>query len=42
MLTTNKTSRLRLVSGCAAVAMLTVAGLGITASGTQAAERVRT
>jgi len=41
MLTTNKTSRLRLVSGCAAVAMLTVAGLGVTASGTQAAERVR-
>lgn len=42
MLTTNKTSRLRLVSGCAAVAMLTLAGLGVTASGTQAAERVRT
>ena len=41
MLTTNKTSRLRLVSGCAAVAMLTLAGLGATASGTQAAERVR-
>jgi len=41
MLTTNRTSRLRLVSGCAAVAMLTVAGLGLTASGTQAAERVR-
>ena len=41
MLTTNKTSRLRLVSGCAAVAVLTLAGLGVTASGTQAAERVR-
>jgi bla regulator protein BlaR1 len=41
MLTTNRTSRLRLVSGCAAVATLTVAGLGLTASGTQAAERVR-
>jgi beta-lactamase regulating signal transducer with metallopeptidase domain len=41
MLTTNKTSRLRLVSGCAAIAVLTLAGLGVTASGTQAAERVR-
>lgn len=41
MLSTNRTSRLRLVSGCATVAMLTLAGLGVTASGTQAAERVR-
>ncbi|WCM27983.1 M56 family metallopeptidase [Sphingomonas sp. QA11] len=41
MLSTKRTSRLRLVSGCATVAMLTLAGLGVTASGTQAAERVR-
>jgi len=41
MLTTNKTSRLRLFSGSAALALLTVGGLAATASGTQAAERVR-
>ncbi|QNA84633.1 peptidase M56 [Sphingomonas sp. So64.6b] len=41
MLTTNKTSRTRLVSGVAAVAMLTVAGLGFTASGTKAAAAMR-
>lgn len=41
MLSTNKTSRLRLASGSAAIALLTLAGLGLTASGTQAAERVR-
>ena len=41
MLTTNKTSRARLVSGCAALGVLTLAGLGATASGTQAAARVR-
>jgi beta-lactamase regulating signal transducer with metallopeptidase domain len=41
MLTTSKTSRLRLVSGSAAIAVLTLGGLGLTASGTHAAERVR-
>jgi hypothetical protein len=41
MLTTNKTSRLRLFSGSAALALLTMGGLAVTASGTQAAERVR-
>jgi bla regulator protein BlaR1 len=41
MLTTNKTSRTRLISGVAAVAMLTVAGLGFTASGTKAAATIR-
>lgn len=41
MLTTNKTSRTRLLSGIAAIAVLTLAGLGVTASGTQAAETVR-
>ena len=41
MLTTNKTSRLRLFSGSAALALLTMGGLAATASGTQAAERVR-
>ncbi len=41
MLTTNKTSRSRLISGAAAIAMLGVAGLGLTASGTKAAETVR-
>lgn len=41
MLTTTKTSRTRLLSGIAAVAVLTLAGLGVTASGTQAAETVR-
>lgn len=41
MLTTTKTSRTRLLSGVAAIAVLTLAGLGVTASGTQAAETVR-
>lgn len=41
MLTTNKTSRLRRFSGSAAIALLTLGGLAATASGTQAAERVR-
>jgi bla regulator protein BlaR1 len=41
MLTTNKTSRSRLISGAAAIAMIGVAGLGLTASGTKAAETVR-
>ncbi|WP_034160030.1 M56 family metallopeptidase [Sphingomonas sp. ERG5] len=41
MLTTNKTSRSRLIGGAAAVAMLTVAGLGFTASGTKAAAAIR-
>ncbi len=37
-----KTSRSRLAGGVATVAALSLAGLGATASGTQAAERVRT
>ena len=41
MLTTRRTSRARLVAGVGAVALLTAAGLAVTASGTQAAERVR-
>ncbi|MEG3123052.1 M56 family metallopeptidase [Sphingomonas sp. GB1N7] len=41
MLTTNKTSRTRLIGGAAAIALIGVAGLGLTASGTQAAETVR-
>ncbi len=41
MLTTNKTSRLRLISGVAAVALLTLTGLGATASGMAAAETIR-
>lgn len=41
MLSTNKTSRLRLFSGSAAIGLLTLGGLAATASGTQAAERVR-
>ena len=42
MLTTSKTSRSRLIGGTAAVAVLMLAGLGVTASGTHAAETVRT
>lgn len=41
MLTTNKTSRSRLIGGVAAIAAIGVAGLGLTASGTKAAETVR-
>jgi bla regulator protein BlaR1 len=41
MLTTHRPSRARLIGGVGAVAVLTLAGLGATASGTQAAERVR-
>ncbi len=41
MLTTNKTSRTRLLGGAAAVAVLTLAGLGLTASGTPAAATMR-
>jgi bla regulator protein BlaR1 len=41
MLTTNKTSRGRMIGGAAAVAILTLAALGLTASGTQAAASVR-
>ncbi|MEG3087348.1 M56 family metallopeptidase [Sphingomonas sp. PB4P5] len=41
MLTTRKTSRSRMIGGAAAVAALTIAGLGLTASGTLAAETVR-
>lgn len=41
MLSTTRISRARLVSGAAAIALLTVGGLGLTASGTQAAERFR-
>lgn len=37
-----KTSRIRLLAGGATLAVLLMAGLGVTASGTQAAERVRT
>jgi len=42
VLTTNKTSRSRLIGGAVAIAAIGVAGLGVTASGTQAAETVRT
>ncbi|MDB5709631.1 MAG: hypothetical protein JWL96_1701 [Sphingomonas bacterium] len=42
MLTTNRPSRARLMSGIGVIALLTTAGLATTASGTQAAERVRT
>ncbi|SDA31255.1 M56 family metallopeptidase [Sphingomonas sp. NFR15] len=42
MLTTRRISRVRLAGGSAAVALLGVAALGLTASGTQAAEHVRT
>jgi bla regulator protein BlaR1 len=41
MLTTKRTSRSRLIGGSGAVAALTIAGLGLTASGTMAAETVR-
>ncbi|CAN5439561.1 hypothetical protein BH09PSE4_BH09PSE4_13940 [soil metagenome] len=41
MLSTNPTSRARLMTGIATVGALTIAGLGLTASGTQAAERIR-
>ena len=41
MLAIDKTSRARLLGGAAAVAALTVVGLGLTASGTLAAETVR-
>jgi len=42
MLTTRRISRVRLAGGAATVAMVGVAALGLTASGTQAAEHVRT
>ena len=41
MLTTQRTSRVRLVGGGAVIAALTLGGLGLTASGSAAAERVR-
>ena len=41
MLTTQRTSRVRLVGGGAVIAALTLGGLGLTASGSVAAERVR-
>ncbi|WP_261295728.1 M56 family metallopeptidase, partial [Sphingomonas hylomeconis] len=41
MLTTDKTSRTRLMGGAAAVTALTIVGLGLTASGTRAADSVR-
>ena len=41
MLTTNKTSRARLLTGAGALALLMTAGLGLTASGTAAAAKVR-
>lgn len=42
MLTTRRISRVRLAGGAATVALLGVAALGLTASGTKAAEHVRT
>nr|WP_231708481.1 M56 family metallopeptidase [Sphingomonas populi] len=42
MLTTRRISRVRLAGGTATIALLGVAALGLTASGTQAAEHVRT
>ena len=42
MLTTRRISRVRIAGGTATVALLGVAALGLTASGTQAAEHVRT
>ncbi|CAN5261968.1 hypothetical protein BH10PSE15_BH10PSE15_11390 [soil metagenome] len=42
MLTTRRISRTRLVGGTATIALLGIAALGLTASGTQAAEQVRT
>ncbi|WP_277968352.1 M56 family metallopeptidase [Sphingomonas echinoides] len=41
MLTTRRTSRLRLAGGGALIAVLTLGGLGLTASGSAAAARVR-
>ena len=41
MLTTIKTSRVRLLTGAGALALLVTAGLGLTASGTAAAAKVR-
>ena len=41
MLTTHRPSRARLIGGVGTIALLTMAGLGITASGSQAAERMR-
>uniref|UniRef100_UPI0035CABF75 M56 family metallopeptidase n=1 Tax=uncultured Sphingomonas sp. TaxID=158754 RepID=UPI0035CABF75 len=41
MLTTIRTSRARLIGGSAAIFALTLGGLGMTASGSQAAERMR-
>ncbi|MDN4632424.1 M56 family metallopeptidase [Sphingomonas sp. PsM26] len=41
MLTTRRTSKIQLVSGGAMIAALTLGGLGLTASGSAAAERVR-
>ena len=41
MLTTNRPSRARLAGGAGVIAVLTMVGLATTASGTQAAERVR-
>ncbi|WP_242181933.1 M56 family metallopeptidase [Sphingomonas sp. CARO-RG-8B-R24-01] len=41
MLTTRRTSRLRLASGGVAIAALTLGGLALTASGSAAAERMR-
>ena len=42
MLATHRIPRHRLLAGSAAVGLLTLAGLGLTASGTQAAQTVRT
>ena len=42
MLTTIKTSRVRLLTGAGALTLLAAAGLGLTASGTAAAAKVRT
>jgi len=42
MLSTKKTSRTRMMTGIGAVALVTATGLGVTASGTQAAETIRT
>ncbi|OYY91473.1 MAG: hypothetical protein B7Y45_02605 [Sphingomonas sp. 28-66-16] len=42
MLSEGKKSRARIAGGAVAVLAVTVAGLGLTASGTQAAERLRT
>ncbi|MDF0489731.1 M56 family metallopeptidase [Sphingomonas sp. H39-1-10] len=42
MLTTRRISRVRLAGGAATIALLGAAALGLTASGTQAAEHVRT